>query len=71
MQGERFSQVRCGSQVELIIPLSERWSFTPVQATGDHVEAGIDPLVAVQSSAQVPTAPWVTPTDRVLAGRSG
>src|SRR5438094_84053 len=46
-QGQRFSQVRYGSQVELIVPLSSQVDFEPVQETGDHVEAGIDPIVKV------------------------
>jgi phosphatidylserine decarboxylase len=46
-QGERFSQVRYGSQVDLIVPLSSRFDFTTLQNTGDHVEAGIDPLIKV------------------------
>jgi len=47
LQGERFSVVRYGSQVDLIVPLSSRFDFAPLQATGDHVEAGIDPLIRV------------------------
>jgi phosphatidylserine decarboxylase len=43
----RFSQVRYGSQVDLIIPLSSKFEFTPIQQTGHHIEAGIDPLVRV------------------------
>ena len=46
-QGERFSQIRYGSQVELIIPLGGPYHFATVQETGDHVEAGIDPVVEV------------------------
>jgi len=46
-QGERFSQVRYGSQVDLIVPLSARFDFTTVQPTGVHVEAGVDPLIKV------------------------
>ena len=46
-QGQRFSQVRYGSQVDLIVPLSSRFDFDLVQDTGDHVEAGIDPLIRV------------------------
>ena len=46
-QGMRFSQVRYGSQVDLIIPLSSKFQFTPIQQTGHHIEAGIDPLVRV------------------------
>jgi phosphatidylserine decarboxylase len=48
MQGERFSQIRFGSQVDLIIPLSERHDFEPLQQVGTHVEAGLDPVVAVR-----------------------
>lgn len=47
-QGERFSQIRYGSQVELIIPLSDRYEFAPTQRVGHHVEAGIDPLVTIR-----------------------
>jgi phosphatidylserine decarboxylase len=46
-QGERFSQIRYGSQVDLIVPLSESHCFEPVQRPGVHVEAGIDPLIRV------------------------
>lgn len=46
-QGQRFSQVRYGSQVDLIVPLSSRFDFEPVQHTGDHVEAGVDPVIRV------------------------
>lgn len=46
-QGQRFSQIRYGSQVDLIIPLSPRYEFVPVQPVGFHVEAGVDPVVAI------------------------
>ncbi len=46
-QGARFSQIRYGSQVDLIIPLCDCHCFRPVQNKGWHVQAGIDPLVAV------------------------
>ena len=46
-QNQRFSQIRYGSQVDLIIPLSEHFDFVPLIDTGMHVEAGIDPLVKV------------------------
>ena len=46
-QGERFSQIRYGSQVDLIVPLSSKLDFTLLQETGDHVEAGIDPLIKI------------------------
>lgn len=47
-QGQRFSQIRYGSQVDLIIPLSDRWDFEPVHPIGYHVEAGVDRLVAIR-----------------------
>lgn len=46
-QGTRFSQIRYGSQVDLVIPLSDRFGFEPVQPVGHHVEAGVDPLVQI------------------------
>ncbi|MBW3559247.1 MAG: phosphatidylserine decarboxylase [Proteobacteria bacterium] len=46
-QNRRFSQIRFGSQVDLIVPLSKRFGFEPLQETGAHVEAGIDPLVKI------------------------
>ena len=46
-QNQRFSQIRYGSQVDLIIPLSERYEFEPLIGEGMHVEAGVDPLVRV------------------------
>jgi len=46
-QGQRFSQIRFGSQVDLIIPLSERCEFSLTQDVGMHVEAGVDKLVRI------------------------
>jgi phosphatidylserine decarboxylase len=51
-QGERFSAIRYGSQVDLIIPLSSRFGLETLQATTAHVEAGIDPLVRITSKAR-------------------
>jgi phosphatidylserine decarboxylase len=51
-QGERFSMIRYGSQVDLIVPCSERFSLTTIQPTGVHVEAGIDPLIRVEMREQ-------------------
>jgi len=48
-QNQRFSQIRYGSQVDLIIPLSEGFEFEPLIDAGMHVEAGMDPLVKVSS----------------------
>jgi len=50
-QGQRFSQVRYGSQVDLVVPLSSRFEFEPLQETGDHVEAGTDPLIRITERA--------------------
>src|SRR5437773_597103 len=50
-QGQRFSQVRYGSQVDLIVPLSAEFAFETVQETGDHVEAGIDPIIMLAEGA--------------------
>lgn len=46
-QNERFSIVRYGSQVDLIVPLSERFDFTLMLTSGVHVEGGLDPLIKV------------------------
>jgi phosphatidylserine decarboxylase len=47
-QGQRFSQIRYGSQVDMVIPLSARWDFETIQPIGCHVEAGVDKLVAIK-----------------------
>ncbi len=46
-QNQRFSQIRYGSQVDLIIPLSEYFEFKPLLQPGMHVEGGVDPLVQI------------------------
>ncbi|HEY9147864.1 MAG TPA: phosphatidylserine decarboxylase [Gammaproteobacteria bacterium] len=46
-QNQRFSQIRYGSQVDLIIPLSARYDFTPLVEVGTHVEGCVDPLVRI------------------------
>ena len=50
-QNVRFSQIRFGSQVDLIVPASDRHRFEPVQEVGTHVEAGIDPLIRISRNA--------------------
>jgi phosphatidylserine decarboxylase len=50
-QGQRFSQIRYGSQVDLIVPLSKRYALSTVHSTGDHVEAGLDVLIEVREQA--------------------
>lgn len=47
-QNRRFSQIRYGSQVDLIVPLSTRYDFELLQTEGMHVEAGVDPLIKIQ-----------------------
>jgi phosphatidylserine decarboxylase len=46
-QNQRFSQIRYGSQVDLIVPVSERFGLTPLLEAGMHVEAGVDPLLRI------------------------
>lgn len=46
-QGDRFSQIRYGSQVDLVVPLSDRYELVTLQETGVHVEGGIDPLIKI------------------------
>jgi phosphatidylserine decarboxylase len=46
-QGQRFSQIRYGSQVDLIIPVSDRYELAPVHEPGTHVEGGTDALVEI------------------------
>jgi phosphatidylserine decarboxylase len=46
-QNRRFSQIRFGSQVDLIVPLAGDLTFETVQETGVHVEAGVDPLIKI------------------------
>jgi phosphatidylserine decarboxylase len=56
-QNQRFSLIRYGSQVDLIIPITPRWTLTPSLEAGMHVEAGLDPVVHVAacSTASEPT----------------
>lgn len=54
-QNQRFSQIRYGSQVDLIIPLSSMFSFEPLIEIGMHIQAGVDRLVKIANK--------VTPTE--------
>lgn len=47
-QNERFSQIRYGSQVDLIVPLGGEFDFDFVWEEGMHVEAGVDPLLKIK-----------------------
>ena len=51
-QNQRFSQIRYGSQVDLIIPLSDNYEFISLLDVGMHVEAGVDPIVKIVKKAQ-------------------
>lgn len=46
-QNQRFSQIRYGSQVDLIVPLSPRHELVPLVEAGMHVEGAVDPLVRI------------------------
>jgi phosphatidylserine decarboxylase len=46
-QNERFSLIRWGSQVELVLPLDERYDFTTLLDNEFHVKAGLDKLVHI------------------------
>lgn len=50
-QNQRFSMIRYGSQVDLIIPLSDRFEYTPIVEAGIHVEAGVDPVVKISEKS--------------------
>jgi phosphatidylserine decarboxylase len=47
-QNERFSQIRWGSQVDLILPLEDDMTFELCQKDTWHVEAGVDKLVKIK-----------------------
>lgn len=51
-QNQRFSQIRYGSQVDLIIPLSNNYEFISLVDVGMHVEAGVDPIVKIVKSRE-------------------
>lgn len=46
-QNERFSLIRWGSQVDLILPLDNRYDFELVLEDTMHVNAGLDKLVKI------------------------
>ena len=64
VQGERFSQIRYGSQVDLVVPLRPGFEWITLQATGSHVEGGLDPLIEVRERTGNP--PNSPPTERQL-----
>lgn len=46
-QNDRFSMIRWGSQVDLLLPLDDRFEFELCQEDTMHVNAGIDKLVKI------------------------
>ena len=46
-QNERFSLIRWGSQVDLVLPLDNRYDFELVLEDTMHVNAGLDKLVKI------------------------
>lgn len=46
-QGQKFGQIRYGSEVTLVVPLSQKFNFDFCLEDLMHVEAGIDPLVKI------------------------
>jgi len=46
-QNERFSLIRWGSQVDLVLPLDKRYDFDLVLDDEMHVNAGLDKLVKI------------------------
>ena len=46
-QNERFSLIRWGSQVDLVLPLDNRYDFELVLEDTMHIQAGLDKLVKI------------------------
>jgi phosphatidylserine decarboxylase len=46
-QGQRFSQIRYGSQVDLIVPLGGEVEFETLHEVGTHIEGGVDPILRI------------------------
>jgi phosphatidylserine decarboxylase len=49
VQNERFSLIRWGSQVDLVLPLDERFDFELCLEDTIHIEAGIDKLIKIKT----------------------
>ena len=54
-QNERFSLIRWGSQVDLVLPLDDRFDFDLVLDDHMHVNAGLDKLVKINFKNNEPT----------------
>jgi phosphatidylserine decarboxylase len=46
-QNERFSLIRWGSQVDLVLPLDERFDFELCLDDAMHVQGGLDKLIKI------------------------
>jgi phosphatidylserine decarboxylase len=46
-QNSRFSLIRWGSQVDLVLPLDERFDFELLLENEMHVNAGLDKLIKI------------------------
>jgi phosphatidylserine decarboxylase len=51
-QGDRFGQIRYGSQCDIVIPLNDKIEYAILVKKLTHVEAGIDPIVRVKKGKQ-------------------
>jgi phosphatidylserine decarboxylase len=51
-QNERFSLIRWGSQVDLVLPLDSRYNFETILDNTMHVNAGLDKLVKINQTKQ-------------------
>jgi len=47
VQGDRFGQIRGGSQCDLVLPIKKGLKYEPLVEPLQHVEAGIDPVLRV------------------------
>tara|TARA_R110002051_G_scaffold197681_1_gene265165 strand:- start:783 stop:1499 length:717 start_codon:yes stop_codon:yes gene_type:complete len=48
-QNERFSLIRWGSQVDLVLPLDERFTFDLLLEETMHINAGLDKLIKIKN----------------------
>ena len=51
-QNERFSLIRWGSQVDLVLPLDSRFDFELVLEDSMHVNAGLDKLLKINQTKE-------------------
>ena len=50
-QNERFSLIRWGSQVDLVLPLDSRYNFETILDDTMHVNAGLDKLIKIHQTS--------------------